>query len=131
MTRRGTCMRATELLLQGVHRGNTHAQLAALVAATNLSVATLSLGRNVFPEMHPNHVGVFAGSRSFPPAVKQLVEGSDCLICVGANLSDWNTGGFTADLDERNMVVRCTAFLYVNNWLVLPSLPRFFRRISN
>ena len=79
----------------GVHRGRTHAQLAALVAATNLPLATMSLGRGVFPESHPNHVGVFAGTRSFPSTVQALVQSSDCLICVGANLSDVNTGGFT------------------------------------
>jgi indolepyruvate decarboxylase len=88
----------------GIQRARAHAQLVALLAATGLPCATMVMGRTALDEYHPAHIGVYDGNKSFPPAVKDVVESSDCVICVGVNLTDYNTGGFTAQLDERTMV---------------------------
>lgn len=88
----------------GVHRARAEAELLALVEATNLPCATMGMGRSVLAETHPNHIGVYEGDHSFPAGVQHVLESSDCVIAIGANLTDFNTGGFTARLEENRMV---------------------------
>ncbi len=33
-----------------------------------------------------------------------MIEASDCVIAIGANMSDWSTGGFTTNLQVRHLV---------------------------
>ena len=88
----------------GVHRGRVFAELRELLEATNLPCATMMMGRAALDEHHPQHVGIYHGKTSSPDNVRQLIETSDCVLAIGANLTDYNTGGFTAQLDERVMI---------------------------
>ena len=88
----------------GVHRARAGAELLALVEATNLPCATMGMGRAVLDETHRNHIGVYEGAHSEPANVQHILESSDCVLAVGANMTDYNTGGFTARLDESKMV---------------------------
>ena len=88
----------------GVLRANCSAQLAQLASSANLPVATLVMGRGCLSEQHPNHIGVYQGKISYPPAVTGVVERADCVLSLGANLTDWSTGGFTAHLEPSVMI---------------------------
>lgn len=61
--------------------------------------ATMMLGKSVLSEQHPQFIGLYQGERS-RDYVKNRVESADCILQLGALLTDFNTGGFTAKLDE-------------------------------
>ena len=123
----------------GVHRARARAELLALVDATNLPCATMGMGRAVLDESHSNHIGVYEGAHSVPANVQHVLESSDCVLAVGANMTDYNTGGFTACLDESAMVdiklavtkVRGAAFTNINSKDVLRALAGALRKRSD
>jgi TPP-dependent 2-oxoacid decarboxylase len=81
-----------------VHRFGLQDELLQLVRRTNLPVATTVLGKSVIGEQHPFYLGVYAGVLGRDD-VRRYVEGSDCVIMLGAFLTDINLGIFTAELD--------------------------------
>lgn len=78
-------------------------KLIALVERLNLPIATSLEGKTVFPENHPNFVGIYMG-RIGSEAARRAVEGSDCLLMLGAFLTDVNTGFFTAEIDRARLI---------------------------
>lgn len=86
-----------------VVRFNLREKLIALVEKLNLPLATSIEGKAVFPEDHPNFVGIYMG-RAGSELAREYVEGSDCLLMVGAFLTDVNTGLFTAKVDRPNVI---------------------------
>ena len=121
-----------------MQRARAHAEIVALVEATGMPCATLTMGRTALDEHHPAHVGVYDGRMSCPVGVKELVESSDCLICVGAVWSDYNTGGFTAKLEQghivdiklRHTVVKKARFDDIRSVDVLRALAKHIRHRS-
>lgn len=77
--------------------------LLKLVEKTNLPVAETILGKSVINELHPNKIGIYAGAIGNEFA-RQYVESSYCLILLGAFLSDFNLGVFTAHLNPKNSI---------------------------
>jgi TPP-dependent 2-oxoacid decarboxylase len=71
-----------------------------LLVETGLPLATMNMGKGIFDESHPNFLGGYDGDYS-SPGVQARVEGSDCIIAFGFMLSDFNTGGFTCNLDAN------------------------------
>jgi len=113
------------LASSGVLRASCVAELAQLVTTANLPAAVLVMGRGCLDESDPHVVGVYQGAspergeiittpvtqRPLPPghyscpsAVQGLVESSDCVLSIGANLTDWTTGSFTGHVDDQNIV---------------------------
>ncbi|MFN3477252.1 MAG: thiamine pyrophosphate-dependent enzyme, partial [Candidatus Methylomirabilales bacterium] len=86
-----------------VVRFDLREKLIALVEKLNLPLATSIEGKAVFPEDHPNFVGIYMG-RAGSELAREYVEGSDCLLMVGAFLTDVNTGLFTAKVDRPNVI---------------------------
>ena len=74
-------------------------QLLEFVERTNIPVATTILGKSVISGYHPLCMGVYAGAIS-RESVRDYVESSDCLIIIGAYMTDINTGIFTAQIDQ-------------------------------
>ncbi len=66
---------------------------------TGLPYATMMLGKTVLSEQHPQFIGLYEGERS-RDYVRNRVESADCILQLGALLTDFNTGGFTAKLDD-------------------------------
>ncbi|BAY21524.1 pyruvate/indolepyruvate decarboxylase [Calothrix sp. NIES-2100] len=93
------------VILAGVemHRFGLQEALLKLVEKTNIPVAETILGKSVMSEMHPNKIGIYAGAIGNEFA-RQYVESSDCLILLGAFLSDFNLGVFTAHLNPKNSI---------------------------
>lgn len=93
------------VLLSGIHvlRYGLQTQVQQLVEKINLPVATMMLGKGSFDEGHKNFIGLYAGSLG-NPQVKDIIETSDCVLAVGTQWSDYNTGSFTAKLNPNTIV---------------------------
>jgi indolepyruvate decarboxylase len=93
------------VILAGVeiHRFGLQETLLQLVETTQIPVASTILGKSVFRESHPCYLGVYGGGMG-QEDVRQAVESSDCLILLGAFMSDLNLGIFTAHLDPKRSI---------------------------
>ncbi len=78
-------------------------KLVALAEKLNLPVVTSMDGKTVFPETHRNFVGIYMGKVGSPEA-REVVEGSDCVLMLGAFLTDVSTGLFTARVDRASLI---------------------------
>jgi acetolactate synthase-1/2/3 large subunit len=91
---------AAEMILQsqkpifyvggGVLRAQAHEELAKLVELIGAPVTTTLMARGVFPDSHPNHLGM-PGMHGTVPAVTGLQK-ADLLITLGARFDDRVTG---------------------------------------
>jgi indolepyruvate decarboxylase len=57
------------------------------------------MGKSVFPESDPAYIGVYEGAMG-REAVRAYVEASDCIILLGAEMTDMNLGIYTAHIDR-------------------------------
>lgn len=73
-------------------------RLPALLARCGIPVATTTLSKSVLNETHPLFLGVYEGALGHE-STRRYVEQSDCLLILGANLSDATLGINTARLD--------------------------------
>lgn len=86
-----------------VHRFGLQSALVSLARKTNLPVATTILGKSVIGEQHPFYLGVYEGAMGRED-VRQFVESSDCVIMLGAFMTDINLGIYTARLDPARSI---------------------------
>ncbi|EMS69891.1 alpha-keto acid decarboxylase family protein [Ruminiclostridium cellobioparum] len=93
------------VLLSGIHvsRYNLQARVQQLAEKINLPVATMMMGKGSFDERHKNFIGLYAGSLG-NTQVQNIVETSDCVLAVGTNWSDYNTGIFTARINPVKLI---------------------------
>ena len=88
-----------------VHRFQLREQVVALAERLNVPVASSFLGRGVFPTLHPQFVGTYLGVVS-PPALRETVEQSDCVLLLGELVSDTSLG-VSADALEQDEPADC------------------------
>ncbi len=81
-----------------VHRFGLHEEVLALIERANIPVAATILGKSVISEQHPLYLGVYEGAMG-RDEVRAYVEASDCVILLGAFMTDINLGIYTAQLD--------------------------------
>jgi len=86
-----------------VHRFRLQDAVVRLARRTGIPVAATLLGKSVIGEQHPFCLGVYEGALG-RPEVRRLVETSDCLLLLGAFLTDLNLGVFTARLDPARTI---------------------------
>lgn len=86
-----------------IHRFGLQDQLLALVDKTGIPVTATVLGKSVIGEQHPLYLGVYEGAMG-REAVRQYVENSDCVIMLGAFMTDINLGVYTAHLDPARSI---------------------------
>ncbi|MBP9094755.1 thiamine pyrophosphate-binding protein [bacterium] len=86
-----------------VRRFGLKDKVIGFAEALNLPVVTSILGKATFPETHPNFIGNYFGQFG-NPKVKDYVEGSDCVIALGAVMTEMESGGYTAKLSPENLV---------------------------
>jgi indolepyruvate decarboxylase len=93
------------LILAGVeiHRYRLRRALETLLRRSGFPIATTLLAKSLISEQHPQYVGVYAGGLS-KERVRRTVERSDCLLSLGAIMTDVNLGIYTANLDERTFI---------------------------
>jgi len=86
-----------------IHRFNLQKPLLDLVKRTGYPVAATLLGKSVISERHEQYLGVYEGAMG-KEAVQKGIEKSDCLLILGAFMTDINLGIWTADLDPSKTV---------------------------
>lgn len=77
--------------------------LAALVEKLGVPLVTSIEGKCVFPEEHPNFVGLYMGQAG-SEAAREAVEGADCVLMLGAFLTDVSTGHYTSRIDRSCVI---------------------------
>ena len=90
-----------------LHRFGYQNKLLRLTEEKQIPVVTTLLGKSVMPEAHPLYVGIYGGGMS-RDEVSMLVETSDCVIILGAFMTDVNLGIYTAKL-ERSRCLYATS----------------------
>lgn len=86
-----------------IHRYGLQEPFLRLVESSGLPVATNLLGKSIVSERHPQYVGVYEGAMGDEYA-RRIVESADCLLILGAFLTDIDLGIFTAKLDMSRAV---------------------------
>jgi indolepyruvate decarboxylase len=74
-----------------------------LLDASGLPYATMFMGKSVIDERHPNYIGMYDGTL-LEPEVRSYVEDADLVLDIGAPLTDFNSGAFTARLDPARTI---------------------------
>jgi TPP-dependent 2-oxoacid decarboxylase len=93
------------VILAGVefHRFDLQDKLLKLLETTGYPIATTMLGKSCISEMHPQFIGNYIGglSREY---IRERIENADCLLCLGAIMSDMNLGAYTANLNDYKLI---------------------------
>jgi TPP-dependent 2-oxoacid decarboxylase len=86
-----------------VHRFGLQKELARLARQTGIPVAATLLGKSVVGEHQPFYLGIYEGAMG-REEVRRYVESSDCVIMLGAFMTDINLGIYTAHLDPARSI---------------------------
>ncbi|MEH2067715.1 MAG: alpha-keto acid decarboxylase family protein [Nostoc sp.] len=87
----------------GVARYHLHEQLRELLTATGYPYATMNMGKGLLEETHPQFIGIYNGAAS-EESVRKRIEQADCVLTIGALMTDFNTGKFSAKLDPAQTI---------------------------
>jgi indolepyruvate decarboxylase len=74
-----------------------------LVESSGMPFVTTPLSKSTLSEDHPLFLGVYQGAVGME-APRRAVENSDCLVMLGAFMTDVNLGIFTARLDQARTI---------------------------
>lgn len=93
------------VILAGVeiHRFGLQPQLLGFARKMGIPVASTILGKSVISEKSPLYLGIYEGATG-REEVREYVESSDCLIILGAFMTDLNLGVYTADIDPGRCI---------------------------
>lgn len=90
-----------------LHRHGLTDLALAFASKFNIPVASTLLSKSIISETHPLFIGVYSGSLS-DPAVQHYVEKSDCIIMLGAFITDVFLGMNTAKINRKNTILVTT-----------------------
>jgi indolepyruvate decarboxylase len=95
----------TACILPGiiVSRSGLADEALEVVEASGLPFATMFMDKSVLDESHPHYIGMYDG-KLMNEEVRAFVEGCDCVLGIGAMLTDFNSGAFTARLDRSKSI---------------------------
>jgi indolepyruvate decarboxylase len=96
---------STACVLPGilVARTGLRGALQAVIDSSGLPFATMFMAKSVLDEQHPAYAGMYQGAL-LNENVRRFVEDSDLIINIGAPMTDFNTGAFTAHLDPAKTI---------------------------
>src|SRR5690606_29936730 len=77
--------------------------LLKLVEKSNLPIAATLLGKSIITERHPQYLGVYEGAMG-RESVRKALESADCVLILGAFMTDINLGVYTANLDVARSI---------------------------
>lgn len=86
-----------------IHRFGLQDQLVQFAETTRIPVAATVLGKSVMAEQHPLYIGIYEGAMG-RQEVTEYVEDSDCVLLLGAFMTDINLGIYTAKLDPARCI---------------------------
>ena len=95
----------TACILPGVLavRAGLRDALQSFVDACGLPFATMFMDKSVLEEQHPSYIGLYDG-KLMDESVRAFVESSDLVLNIGAKMTDFSTGAFTAHLDPEKTI---------------------------
>ncbi|MHC4178321.1 MAG: thiamine pyrophosphate-dependent enzyme, partial [Planctomycetota bacterium] len=97
-----------------IHRFALQDQLLALAEGAGIPITTTMLGKSVIGETHPLFAGIYEGAMG-REEVTRLVEESDCVILLGAFMTDINLGIYTANLDPAKCIYATSESLRISH----------------
>jgi indolepyruvate decarboxylase len=97
-----------------IHRFGLQKEVLKLAESLNIPISATLLGKSVIAESHPLYLGVYEGAMG-RETVRQYVESSDCVILLGAFMTDINLGIFTAHLDPSKCIYATSEQLRVGH----------------
>jgi len=80
-------------------------ELMKLAERLQAPVGTINAAKSVIDETFPLYLGIYGGKGS-EPQVRDAVETSDCLLCIGYRPIEVTTGDFTASLPTSTIHAR-------------------------
>lgn len=86
-----------------IHRFGLQDQVLKLAEQAKIPLAATLLGKSVVPEKHPLYIGLYEGAMG-RAEVTEYVEESDCVLLLGAFMTDINLGIYTAKLDVSKCI---------------------------
>jgi len=86
-----------------VHRFGLQDALTEFMERTNIPAAATLSGKSVLDETHPLYLGVYEGAMG-SSEVQKYVEQADCLLMLGAFMTDIDLGIYTANLDPARTI---------------------------
>lgn len=86
-----------------IHRFALQDDLLALAEGSKIGIAATMLGKSVVSEYHPLYVGLYEGALG-RDEVTRFVEESDCVLLLGAFMTDINLDIYTANLDPSKCI---------------------------
>jgi TPP-dependent 2-oxoacid decarboxylase len=86
-----------------LHRFGLQKELLLFLEKTGIPVVSTLLSKSIVRENHPQYLGVYEGAMG-RETVAEYVETSDCLIMLGAFMTDINLGVFTAHIDQSKTI---------------------------
>jgi indolepyruvate decarboxylase len=104
------------VILAGVeiHRFGLQDKLVAFAEQTGIPIAATVLGKSVIGETHPLYIGLYEGAMG-RQEVTEFVEQSDCVLILGAFMTDINLGVFTANLELSKCIYATSEQLRVHH----------------
>ena len=81
-----------------IHRFGLQDKVVALAEQASIPIASTLLGKSVIRETHPLYIGLYEGAMG-REEITRFVEESDCVLLLGAFMTDLNLGIFTANID--------------------------------
>lgn len=90
-----------------LHRHGLTDLAVAFAEKANIPIASTLLSKSVISEQNPLYIGVYSGGLS-EKEVQDYVEQSDCVIMLGAFITDVFLGMNSAQLDRRRAIVMTT-----------------------
>ncbi|HLO68739.1 MAG TPA: thiamine pyrophosphate-binding protein [Holophaga sp.] len=77
-----------------------------LAERSGYGVACMPDAKGLFPEDHPQYLGIYWGTAS-SPGCREVVEASDAYLFAGARFNDYTTLGYSTLLQRARMVQAC------------------------
>jgi indolepyruvate decarboxylase len=90
-----------------LHRHHLTDLASDFAARYQIPIASTLLSKSVINEKNPLYIGVYSGGLS-EPETQNIVEESDCVIMLGAFISDVFMGMNTATLQKKNAILATT-----------------------
>ena len=88
----------------GLRRHGLTELVVRLAEHLRLPLATDVLGKAAIPESHPQFAGVYMGVLG-DPAVREMLDGSDCVIVIGVVRTDLGTGFWTERINPKSRIL--------------------------
>lgn len=86
----------------------------SFINKTGLPYATMFMDKSILSESHPQYVGMYDG-KLMTPEVREFVENSEYVLGIGAMMTDFNTGSFTANIKPKQFINIMPEYVEINS----------------